>query len=225
MLAPGACQLLAGGYAIPAVSTIDEIRHRNLLDLIERHQPPKIQNFANAIGRSHSQVSQIKTRARHSSGKGPRKIGDDLARDIERRLGLDEGWMDRQHLVAGEPAPHWEVAQVLSHAASNSPLITWGENMHKDLPQKFRVAAPDDSMAPRVRAGELLEFDTSLTPRPGDGVLVADDAGRCYFRTFREGRLGQWEAVAENRAFRELDSERDGLRVLAVMTAVFQRWG
>ena len=97
--------------------------------------------------------------------------------------------------------------------------------MHKDMPQKFRVAAPDDSMAPRVRAGELLEFDTTLTPRPGDGVLVLDDAGTCYFRAYRERRPGHWEASAANPAFQALDSERDGLRVLAVMTAVFQRWG
>jgi len=210
---------------MPAVSTIDDIRHTNLLALLERYPAPRIQNFANAIGRSPSQVSQIKTRARHSSGKGQRKIGDELARDIEHRLGLEPGWMDRQHLITGEPPPRWEVAQVLSLPPINSPLITWGENMHKDLPRKFRVAAPDDSMAPRVRAGELLEFDTSLTARPGDGVLVLDDAGRAYFRTFRQGRSGQWEAVAANPAFRELDSERDGLRVLAVMTAVFQRWG
>lgn len=170
-------------------------------------------------------MSQLKTRARHSSGKGPRKIGDDLARDIEHRLGLEEGWMDRQHLSAGEPSPRWQVAQVLSLPQRNSPLITWGENMHKDLPQTFRVAAPDDSMAPRVRAGELVEFDRRLTARAGDGVLVRDDAGNHYFRIYREGRPGHWEAAPVNEAFRPLDSERDGLQVLAVMTAVFQRWG
>lgn len=135
------------------------------------------------------------------------------------------GWTDIQHSVAGEPPPRWEVAQVLSLPPINSPLITWGENMHKDLPRKFRVAAPDDSMAPRVRAGELLEFDTSLQPRAGDGVLVRDDAGHHFFRIYRERRPGHWEAAALNPAFQGLDSERDGLHVLAVMTAVFQRWG
>lgn len=97
--------------------------------------------------------------------------------------------------------------------------------MDKDLPPQFRVAAPDDSMAPRVRKGELLELDTTLQPRAGDGVLVRDDAGHCYLRTYRERRPGHWEAAAVNPAFQALDSERDGLRVIAVVTAVFQRWG
>lgn len=135
------------------------------------------------------------------------------------------GWTDAQHSVAGEPPARWAVAQVLSLPPVYSPLITWGENMTKELPRKFRVAAPDDSMAPRVRTGELLEFDTSLQPRAGDGVLVRDDAGHHFFRIYRERRPGHWEAAALNPAFQALDSERDGLHVLAVLTAVFQRWG
>lgn len=97
--------------------------------------------------------------------------------------------------------------------------------MNKDLPPRFRVAAPDDSMAPRVRAGEVLEFQTGLPPRPGDGVLVQDDAGHFYFRLYRERRPGHWEAHAISDAYQALDSQRDGLRVLAVLTAVYQRWG
>lgn len=97
--------------------------------------------------------------------------------------------------------------------------------MNKDLPPRFRVAAPDDSMAPRVRAGEVLEFQTGLPARPGDGVLVQDDAGHFYFRLYRERRPGHWEAHAISDAYQALDSQRDGLRVLAVLTAVYQRWG
>lgn len=95
----------------------------------------------------------------------------------------------------------------------------------QELPQKFRVAAPDDSMAPRVRKGEVLEFDTTLQPRAGDGVLVRDDAGNFYFRTYRERRPGHWEAAAAHPDVLPLDSQAAGLQVLAVMTAVFQRWG
>lgn len=98
--------------------------------------------------------------------------------------------------------------------------------MHDDLPLRFRVAAPDEAMAPRVRAGELVEFERDLQPRAGDGVLVRDRAGNHYFRIYRLGRPGHWEAAPVNdAAFRALDSELHGLEVLAVMTAVFQRWG
>lgn len=160
-------------------------------------------------------------------------FGPRAARNLEHRLGMPPkwlemppGWTPEQHSPEGLPPQSWLVAHEMSPPPyTDSPLITWGENMHKDLPQKFRVAAPDDSMAPRVRVGELLEFDASLTPRPGDGVLVRDDAGHLYFRAYREGRPGAWEAAALNPAFTPLDSQRDGLQVLAVLTAVFQRWG
>lgn len=97
----------------------------------------------------------------------------------------------------------------------------------KDLPTLFSVAMNDDSMAPRVRAGDKLVFNTSIAnnPRPGDGVLVKDMADEVYFRLFRSGRQGHWEAHAMNPAYAALDSERDGLRILAVLTAVEARWG
>lgn len=107
-------------------------------------------------------------------------------------------------------------------------LIPWEEIMDQhELPQLFSVSMNDDSMAPRVRTGDKLVFDSSLSnaPRPGDGVLVKDASGQAYFRLYRAGRLGHWEAHAMNQAFATLDSERDGLRVVAVLTAVQARWG
>lgn len=97
--------------------------------------------------------------------------------------------------------------------------------MNSDLPPRFRVALPDDAMAPRVRAGQVVELERSTTPRPGDGVLVQDSAGHCYFRLYRAGRPGRWEAYPLNEAYETLDSERDGLLVLAVLVAVQGRWG
>lgn len=94
-----------------------------------------------------------------------------------------------------------------------------------DLPPLFRVAAPDDAMAPRVRAGQLVEFDRDAAPRPGDGVLVIDADGRPYFRVYRLRRPGHWEAQALNDAYSPLDSQRDQLQVAGVLTAVFARWG
>lgn len=159
----------------------------------------------------------------------------ETARKVAALIGCDQNW-----LGSGVGSPQWReanpategapmrggVAQLESHPLTpHSPLLTWGEDMNKDLPPRFRVAAPDDSMAPRVRAGEVLEFQTGLPARPGDGVLVQDDAGNFYFRLYRERRPGHWEAHAISDAYQALDSQRDGLRVLAVLTAVYQRWG
>ena len=70
----------------------------------------------------------------------------------------------------------------------------------------------------------MMCFDKQLLPRPGDGVLVADRAGNTYFRLYRVGSVGRWTATAMNPAFHELDSERDGLSLLAVLKAEEGRW-
>lgn len=89
----------AAGYQMQPVATIDEIRHANFLLLLGQHKT--IQAFANVLERSHSQISQLKNRNKHSSGGEPRVIGDDFARHIEAKMGKPPGWMDTPH--DGEP--------------------------------------------------------------------------------------------------------------------------
>ena len=92
-----------------------------------------------------------------------------------------------------------------------------------DVPRVFSVEAPDDALAPRLRAGQLVSLDSTLTPASGDGVLIRDRIGGLHLRVYRQG-VGRWEAVATNDAHPTLDSERDGLLVLAIVTAVNARW-
>ena len=107
------------------------------------------------------------------------------------------------------------------------PLISWDKLMSEDLEGafEFRTVMPDESMAPRVRSGAMLYFRASETPRPGDGVLVRDSSRAVHFREYRAGRPGVWEAHAANAAYQPLESDRDGLTVLGVLTAVGARWG
>ena len=87
-----------------------------------------------------------------------------------------------------------------------------------DLPELFSLAMPDDAMAPRIAKGTVLIFGRGHAPSPGDGVLVKDRDGRMHVRRYRQGRGGTWEAQAINEAaFSMLDSERDGLIVIAVL--------
>lgn len=105
------------------------------------------------------------------------------------------------------------------------PLLAWGSLMLMEaVLRQFRVAMPDDSMAPRLRQGQVARFDRDLEARPGDAVLVQDDHGRTYVRMYRERRPGLWEAHPVNDAYQSLDSERDGLQLVAVLTGVDGRW-
>lgn len=77
------------------MKTCSEIRHANLLALIE--QAGSIQAVAERLGKDHAQISQLKTQAKHSKTGKPRLIGDDIARLIEERFKLEIGWMDNLH--------------------------------------------------------------------------------------------------------------------------------
>jgi hypothetical protein len=223
--------------------TIDDIRHANLLLLLEEvaasttpgDRRGVVARLADLSGRSPSQISQLKTRAIHSRTGAPRNIGPDVARAFERAMNKPAGWMDVAHKSAGREQKDMQLggtqlrgaeALVLSHRVeSDSPLLVWAQLMFTDTEvRRFRAAMPDDSMAPRLRQGQIARFDRDLEARPGDAVLVQDDHGRMYVRMYRERRPGLWEAHCVNDAYQSLDSERDGLQLVAVLTGVEGRW-
>lgn len=95
--------------------------------------------------------------------------------------------------------------------------------MGEELPALFTVEAPDDSMAPRIKAGTRVTFDKTIEAAPGDGVLVKDGKGDPYIRQYRQLR-GRWEAKALNDAYASMLSDADELRVIAVLVSVASRW-
>lgn len=121
----------------------------------------------------------------------------------------------------------------LAHSMSLSsletvPSTTWEQlemTTGTELPRTFRICIEDNSMEPRVKPGAWVHFNSRETARPGDGVLVRDRTGKVHFREYRTGRPGSWQAHAENSVYTPLESERDGLEVLAVLMAVEARWG
>lgn len=154
----------------------------------------------------------------------PRGLGRRLQDKISQRY---PDWLNSQHAVAGDKRPRGLGAQVLSDVSvSYSPQVTWEAIIKTEkLPATFRVAMPDDSMHPRVRRGDVLEFDTRETPRSGDGVLVRDTGGTLFFRIYRQARPGAWEAHPINPDYLPLHSDRDGLAVVGVMVgAPRHRW-
>jgi hypothetical protein len=91
--------------------------------------------------------------------------------------------------------------------------------------RRFGIAAPDDSMTPEVTQGARLEFDTLMTPRDGDYVLIVDIAGRAFVREYRGTKSGAFQARPTNHLYRKstFEAKRDGLVVLGVLTAVCRR--
>lgn len=151
--------------------------------------------------------------------KGSRGVSKDGAIKAEQLYGCSVTWiMDG----VGKPTLRGKaIAQQesLNGSTVGPQLVMWGDLM-EEIPREFRVAMPDDAMKPDAEAGWEVEFKRAKTGSPGQGVLVKDASGNRYFRKYQQGRAGEWEAKPSNPDFLTLESKRDGLEVLAVMTFV-----
>lgn len=105
---------------MPAMNTIADIRHENLLTLIEELGTQDA--IAAAVETSPVYISQIVNRYPDSKTGKPRQIGDQLARKLEQRCNKPTGWMDNVHryplpisqvMAVMESMPAWQQQQTL----------------------------------------------------------------------------------------------------------------
>lgn len=152
-----------------------------------------------------------------ATGEGPAPAWWDKAQD--------EDWTPEQHALAGMDTP--SVAHHVSHHKfEDAPVtIAWGSILTEPLKSEFQTVMPDASMEPDVPRGARVIFITGTEPVPGDWVLCSDNESNLYLREMRQHRPGRWNAHALNPAFLPLDSELDGLRVVAVFDGVRGRKG
>jgi hypothetical protein len=78
------------------MKTIEEIRHENLMALID--EAGGINHFAARVKKSHSQVSQLVNKSPESKTGKPKSVGSKQAREIEREFGKETGWLDHEKL-------------------------------------------------------------------------------------------------------------------------------
>jgi hypothetical protein len=83
------------------MKTVGEIRRDNLEQLIRQHGSLAELNDKLALTRTDATLSQIRNQSLSSRGKR-RSMGDELARRIERALGLEAGWMDNVHYATDD---------------------------------------------------------------------------------------------------------------------------
>ncbi len=83
--------------------------------------------------------------------------------------------------------------------------------------QPFELDVIDDALAPEIFTGCIAMLDPRRDPEPAWPVLVRDRHGDVYLRDYEAGPGNTWRAVARARGFRPLESEADGLVVLASM--------
>jgi transcriptional regulator with XRE-family HTH domain len=195
-----------------------------------------VKTFASRLKYAREQIAGLsQVELAKKAGVSPGSIGNyesgtrEMPRDIlglSAALGVNPIWLQEGKLpISQESLTRPAQPLSLSDARLSSPVIEWGVLTMKTLPKAFKVAAPDDSMSPRLKQGQLAEFETGLEHRPGDGVLVRDADGECHIRRCRKARDG-WEAYAENsEVYPALPIGPAGVEVLAVLVGVHARWG
>ncbi len=169
--------------------------------------------------------------------RGSRGIGDGLAAKLEQACDKPPGWMDLEPVLAyplasgdspppslGESVTNYRgVALDLSQSRPivATPKLEWEQLMRGGLPERFDLVLRDDALGEQGKKGEIGKFSTIAKPIEGRGVLFADRDGNHYVRIYQVRTIGRWAAVSANpQAYGTLDSEADGLQLLAVMVGL-----
>ena len=110
---------------IHGVQTIAETRRQRLQMLIAEHGSLAALNERLERPRTDATLSQIKNRSPHHKTGKPRSMGDDLAREIEARLGKPEGWFDTPPTPAEQQGGTDAVARVQCMMLAMEPAMQY----------------------------------------------------------------------------------------------------
>lgn len=86
----------------------------------------------------------------------------------------------------------------------------------------FAMRVVDDSMEPEFHAGDVVVFDPTLQPRPGDFVAAMDESGEATFKLYasagiNESGIDVFELRPLNSIYAVMRSDRKKLAILGTM--------
>ncbi len=149
---------------------------------------------------------------------------------LSRVLGVTAEWLE-----SGDgPLPDWSVYRdtmplvgpttpALAHPMildvfTVPPSFTWEEvEGMTQLPERFTILMPDDSLAGHIEKGSSLIFERDLAPTPSKTVLLEDSDGHRFIRSYALVRGDHWQAQPKASGYVTLDSKEHGLKVLATL--------
>lgn len=138
------------------MATVEQIRRDNLVVLLEGETERGLwSELAEKLGKSPAQVSQWANASKDSKTGKPRSISARTAREIERKLGKPEGWMDQARRVDRGDSPGAPVVEKGAvfeavSAAEHELLEHWRRLLDKDRSSLLQQIA-----ALRVERDEL----------------------------------------------------------------------
>lgn len=188
------------------MKSISQLRRENLCFLIEVYGSIAKLNEVLGRNRKDGTLSQIKNGAINSASGSIRNMGHVLARTIEKKLNLDEGWMDMEHpeKIATQQIKNTKYKEkndvlipLLDEIPEGSDISNLDDsiqgvkmsdllieqyfpNIPKRALRTFRV--PDSSGLPKVPKGNYVVVDTRVKKFEGDGWYLVNVQG---FKTLK----------------------------------------
>lgn len=154
-------------------------RRRNLLFLIEQYGTLTKLNVVLGRSKSDATLNQIKNRATNSGTGKARQMGGEIARSIELKLNLPNGWMDQQH--TDETLNAFQVKESVNFSkdrdVDNQHAVNAGLFFLDSL-RKLGFLNPEEYE--KIKNGKLTPYplrDSSFSSIcPSGGILLLDES-------------------------------------------------
>lgn len=174
------------------MKSVQEIRRENLMFLIEQYGSIAQLNITLGRKRTDGTLSQIKNAAVNSQTNKARNMGAGVAREIERKLNLEMGWMDVEHDESQPFEPNSTDAQLMATTVT-IPAMSTSLKIDQNLPFKgiqisqyfidkvinlsnkalLKVYFIEDSSVESIATyGSLVLIDTECKEIAKDGVYL-----------------------------------------------------
>lgn len=160
---------------------ISDIRRTKLLQLIEQKANGSQKDFAAMVGTAPAYLSQIINGTIGQNGK-PASLGNPLARKIEKKLGLEDGYMDLENSDLTKEDINVDYSKKFSVEGRLVPVISWvAAGSISPIETVLRDTIVDEYLPPNTKCGKngygLKVTGNSMLPRfePGDRIYVNPD--------------------------------------------------
>ena len=165
---------------------IGSIRRKNMLSLIKNFRTQS--DFADAVGKPASYISQIKKGSK-SNGETI-SMGSEFARDVERSLGLNHGWMDSIERIS-------ESEDIKDSVGNHEHIAIGGKSAFPLVPVKYldiKVSCGngyvnDDYPVAHTQFFTLEFLRSNHLPIDGDGLLLMHACSDSMGYTIPHGTL------------------------------------
>lgn len=164
---------------------------------------------ADKAGVNDQSIYQIISGVKLPSGQ-PKGVGPTIRRKLSTAF---PGWSGD----TPEPRGTSPVAHELIHRVPivEPRTLIWGGFVLEDVRGEFIMAIGGDALAPHYLPGQRGIWEACDAGRPGKAVLLVDRDGEFHLRIYEPRGGASWAGISDWPGHRELQPERDGVRIVA----------